>query len=610
MRLVRGVANHQSEPSSERQLHYRELTGFQGQYLDPLGTYLIGSDPTGSAASPADTTWRLVHPSLGEWLRTKNSNQLSSTDGHRMLAGLILRRLTGDDAPKQSYLWGALGLLERPRKMVWEDSQGSRAPLSGRELVRLQFRLLEHLTKCDLEDKEARELLRKNNICFNDGQADLPHCFCTGSALHLTAYEGTPEMMALLLSLPGRLVDPTQAPKGSMTALAIAASRGRVETVRVMRKYLTAAAVDSTAGGDGLSALHVAAQLARVDIVKVLFEPGSQYKAPVDPNLPSRSEGEPALHIAARLGHHRMVRELLRYEGVKRNKYSKQGLTALLTAVRKQKRDVVQVLLRDEEVDPNKGEQHTGRTPLSRAAIWGDWELVGMMLGFPKVASSAGQLGSDKMTTLMHVVESNGMVTGTREVLRLLLECRHIDPNMVDGRRGNTALHLAARRGNLWAVKVLLSVNGIDLSISNAREMTPMQLARHNGHDEVAAELDRAAPDLGPEHEVGSSASAQALEEAAGAISSPFEAGGTSQQNAAAVSANGQRTQPPRDNGHNEEVAVPENTGAEVAGAEPHQLRSTAARARGELQGAGAISSPFEVGGMSQHGKSADSHLV
>ena len=65
--------------------------------------------------------------------------------------------------------------------------------------------------------------------------------------------------------------------------------------------------------------------------------------------------------------------------------------------------------------------------------------------------------------------------------------------------------------------------------------------------------------------------------------------------------ANGQRTQPPRDTGHNEEVAVPENTGTEVVGAEPHQLRSTAARATGELQGASSGSSSFDVGADMSH---------
>ena len=525
VRLVAGVAN--PSESSERQ-HYQDLEGFKGQYLDPLGTYLTSSDPTGSSR-PADTTWRLVHPSLGEWLRTKNSIQFSSTEGHRMLAGLILRRLTNDDAPKnQWHSWKALGLLDndRLRPMMWEESEGNQTLLSGPELVRLHFRLLEHLTKCDLENSKARELLRKNKICFTPGKADLPHCFCTGSALHLTAYEGTPDMMALLLSLSNELVDPKQAYQGSMTALAIAASRGRVDTVKVMRKRLTKGAVDSIDSGDGLSALHVAAQLGRVDVVKVLLDTSNrEYKADVDPNIPSRSEGEPALHIAARLGHHDMVELLLSYEQVTPNKYSKQGLTALLTAVRKQNTEVVKVLLRHPRVDPNKGEQFTGRTPLSRAAIWGDWELVEMMLGFQNVANSAGQLGKDTMSTLMHVVDSNGMVTGTLKVLQLLLECPNIEPNTAAGREGNTALHLAARRGNLWAVKILLSVSGIDLSISNRNGMTPMQLARHNGHSDVADELERAAQDPGPVPEVISSVSPRASLEEAGAIPSPFEVG-------------------------------------------------------------------------------------
>ena len=527
VRLVDGAANP-SEPSIRQ--HYQDLEGFRAQYLDPLGTYLISSDPTGSACPDADTTWRLVHPSLGEWLRTRNVIQCSSTKGHRMMAGLILRRLTRDNAfaPKQLYSWRALCLLENPRPMTWKESQGSQTQLSGRELVRLHFRLLEHLTKCDLENTEARELLRKNKICFNKGQADLPHCFCTGSALHLTAYEGTPDMMALLLSLPSSLVDPKQVSKSSMTALAIAASRGRVETVRVMRKFLTKGAVDSIDGGDGLSALHVAAQLARVDIAKVLLDPGLEYKADVDPNIPSRSEGEPALHIAARLGHCDMVRELLSYENIKPDKCSRQGLTALLTAVRKQNREVVEVLLNDDRVDPNKGEQYTGRTPLSRAAIWGDWEMVKIMLGFCKVADNAGKLGNDKLTTLMHVFESKGMVTGTPKVLQLLLECPKIELNIVTSdRRGNTALHLAARRGNLWAVRKLISVPGIDLSIPNSKGMTPVQLARHNGHSEVAAELEREL-ELEPEPAVRSSARSEALEEAV-AMSSPFQVGGMSQ---------------------------------------------------------------------------------
>ena len=72
-------------------------------------------------------------------------------------------------------------------------------------------------------------------------------------------------------------------------------------------------------------------------------------------------------------------------------------------------------------------------------------------------------------------------------ILRLLME-RGIGLNVRD-KQGNCPIHLAARRGRLDSVKLMVEEAGVNLKQRNAEGLSPLDLAANNGHLEVARYL-------------------------------------------------------------------------------------------------------------------------
>ena len=167
-----------------------------------------------------------------------------------------------------------------------------------------------------------------------------------------------------------------------------------------------------------------------------------------DPNQRLHESGMKALHIVAARGHQEMVSLLLQQPDIELNpKTQNTGETPLHLAADYGHQEVVVLLLQQPGIDINAADLQ-GSTALHTAAYRSQEEIVALLLDHPGIEAGATDIDGD---TVLHIaVFSNaGLTLVTPGLLRRLLACPSIDPN-VKNRRGNTPIMcLLLRGGNL-----------------------------------------------------------------------------------------------------------------------------------------------------------------
>ncbi|MSR37077.1 MAG: ankyrin repeat domain-containing protein [Gemmatimonadetes bacterium] len=272
--------------------------------------------------------------------------------------------------------------------------------------------------------------------------------------------------------------------------IADAAQRGDAGAVR---ELLKAGADVNAAQGDGMMALHWAAQNADVELTRMLIYAGANHEAL------TRIGHYTPLHLAARVGSGPVVRVLLAAGARSDAVTTTGGSTPLHLAAAAGSADAITALL-ESGAQMNARESVRGQTPLMFAAAFNRVEAINALLG--------GGADPALTTTTVDIVareraddaEQRGEASpapvagGAGQPQEGPLSYGQL----VGGHGGLTALLHAARQGHVEGVQALLD-GGADINQASSGDHTsPLLIATMNGHFDLAMTLlaRRADPNL------------------------------------------------------------------------------------------------------------------
>eukprot|EP01116_Phalansterium_solitarium_P001354 TRINITY_DN11155_c0_g1_i1.p1 TRINITY_DN11155_c0_g1~~TRINITY_DN11155_c0_g1_i1.p1 ORF type:complete len:702 (+),score=224.31 TRINITY_DN11155_c0_g1_i1:155-2260(+) len=217
----------------------------------------------------------------------------------------------------------------------------------------------------------------------------------------------------------------------------------------------------------------------------------TQLDGGVDVN--ERSQGTTALHLAASHGHTELA-EVLISRGAELDTNDDEGYSPLIYAVWAGHDSFVKMMLARGALLSVPGSKH-GNTALHVAAKRNKPEMLKLLLASAEGAGLVDALNKDHWTPLHFAADKRNIACA-----EVLLEAG-ANPNMAD-RRGTCPLHLAANCP-LAALTALLVRKGGNVNAVNSDGCTPLHLATQNGHDEVVYVLCSNGADVSIRYQYG-----------------------------------------------------------------------------------------------------------
>ncbi len=228
----------------------------------------------------------------------------------------------------------------------------------------------------------------------------------------------------------------------------MAARRGRTDVVALLLSM--GAAIEARDVGER-TPLHLAVSQGHRETAALLLSRGASVSA-IDGN------GATPLHLAATAN----LATLLIEKGAKIEARDRDGNSPLHRASLRGAGDVVEILIKHGASVKEKNNK--GLQPLDMACDWDNYKAVQCLLEHGAVADVEALCTASEFCR--------------REMMELLIS--HGAPVTAKDRIGGTALHYAARKGNMDAVRILIE-NGADCNVQDRRGITPFQWAAWGG---------------------------------------------------------------------------------------------------------------------------------
>lgn len=247
------------------------------------------------------------------------------------------------------------------------------------------------------------------------------------------------------------------------TALILAAEMGRVDIVDILIEENVQLEV---ANNSGLRALHLAAAFNHTLCVKSLVE------AKVAVNLPD-VDGVTPLHDVAAKGYINVAKWLI-HGGADVNAKDNDGWNPVGFAITNDRHAMAEFLL-NEGTDPENHDEG-GRTLMHYVASVDKPKFVPLLVAADAHINATDAEGD----TALH----EAAIRGHHNTVKILLE-HGLDPNIQD-ENGDAAVHLACAKGHVEVVRLLLDYD-CELNVKNFDGRTPLGEARFHEQHEVIA---------------------------------------------------------------------------------------------------------------------------
>jgi len=251
-----------------------------------------------------------------------------------------------------------------------------------------------------------------------------------------------------------------------------------------VRDLLRHGANVNTRSGDGMTALHWAAERGDADIVAMLVDAGANVDAT------TRLGDYTPLLLAAKDGHAPVV-ELLLEAGADANRPTTTGTTPLMFAAASGVAEAVTALL-DYGAEPNARESSRGETALDFAAAAGrDQAIRALTARGADVAATTkvvnlAAYSSEPDESNAGVAAQGGGRRGRGANQKPGIERRYLLNELVASQGGLTAMLIAARQGYEASVRALVDA-GADINQPSAGDhTTPLLIAIINGRFDLA----------------------------------------------------------------------------------------------------------------------------
>lgn len=195
----------------------------------------------------------------------------------------------------------------------------------------------------------------------------------------------------------------------------------------------------------------------------------------------SNFEGMTPLHVACKHGLSTFVASILAREDVNVNALDEHRKTPFYHAVVSKSADTIQLMLENENTDPNQPDNNQGETPLYIAVRDGRCELAMMLIQRYNACPNCWCV--EYLATPLMIAAARGDL----DLMSVLLE-KTLDIN-VPNNRGRTALGIAASHAQAEAALMLLQHPDIDVHHQAVDGTTVFLMAARGGHLDILIDL-------------------------------------------------------------------------------------------------------------------------